>query len=706
MNKPEDFEIENGVLKAYNGNSAVVEIPEGVTKIGNSAFYMKILINRVVIPSSVSVIDNFAFHYCKRLQSVIIPQGVTEIGTAAFYSCSSLTAIEIPGSVEKIGTGAFGDCQSLRRVELNEGTICIGDNAFSKCIKLNSINIPNSVTEIGSYAFYCCSWLERITIPESVTQIGDFAFQECEKLVNFEVQGREVSIGKGFLYGCRGLCNQDGYIVFRGGIYGYFGNRTRIVVPEGITRIGYMAFGYSDITSISLPKSLRIIEKFAFLLSDRMERVDLKEGLEIIDEGAFFNCKVLEDIYIPRSVKYIGKEAFCNCQSIGSVTIPEGLETIGERAFAKCRALRTLTLPEREIKIGNGAFSSCRGLKNKEGFTIIREVLYNYYGTKNEVIIPESVKVIDVNAISNRKNLTHISINHGVKRIKKRAFQNNKELKSIELPSSITNIEEGAFEGSDNIYEFHFPKEGIPHLDIDESKKNRKSLNRQLYIRIYLYGNRTNNAELDKHCERIIKRDVAEYAGQIIENHSIEAMKKLLKCYKKPSIELMDKLIQIAHEKNNVEMQNMLMSYKNSIYTEKQIEKIKNDKVEKALGFKEYTMSEWRRIYSFEVKDGTVKIKSYRGEDTVVVVPEKIGKHIVTSIGDYAFSPKAPRLKAENRKTREELSKVKLPATVETLGEGVFYNCPKLTVIVPENSVTENTIQNTGMPYKKQDDLE
>lgn len=51
-----DFVIENGELKEYTGRAENVEIPEGVTRIGDRAF------------------EN-----CKSLQSVVIPEGVTRI---------------------------------------------------------------------------------------------------------------------------------------------------------------------------------------------------------------------------------------------------------------------------------------------------------------------------------------------------------------------------------------------------------------------------------------------------------------------------------------------------------------------------------------------------------------------------------------------------------------------------------------------------
>lgn len=48
--------------------------------------------------------------------SVEIPEGVTEIGDYAFDGCSSLTSVRIPRSVTSIGGGAFFGCDGLKTV--------------------------------------------------------------------------------------------------------------------------------------------------------------------------------------------------------------------------------------------------------------------------------------------------------------------------------------------------------------------------------------------------------------------------------------------------------------------------------------------------------------------------------------------------------------------------------------------------------------
>ena len=168
------------------GSGASVEIPSGVTSIGNSAFNGCSGVTSVTIPDSVTSIGDFVFASCSSLTSVTIPNSVTSIGDNAFSYCGNLTSIDIPDSVTSIGNEAFTICSGLTSigsvgsgasVEIPSGVTRIGTSTFAKCYNLTSIDIPNSVTGIGGGAFYKCSGLTSITVgietPPSLYQTCD-----------------------------------------------------------------------------------------------------------------------------------------------------------------------------------------------------------------------------------------------------------------------------------------------------------------------------------------------------------------------------------------------------------------------------------------------------------------------------------------------------------------------------------------------------
>ena len=164
-------------------SSSTYTIPQGITAIGDSAFYYCDSLTSVSIPDSVTSIGDNAFFACDSLTSVSIPDSVTSIGDEAFSGCISLTSVSIPDSVTAIGDGAFSYCYSL--------TLTVPRNSYAaEYAKANnipykfltSVSIPDSVTSIGDEAFSGCMSLTSVTIPDSVTEIGENAFAYCPNL--------------------------------------------------------------------------------------------------------------------------------------------------------------------------------------------------------------------------------------------------------------------------------------------------------------------------------------------------------------------------------------------------------------------------------------------------------------------------------------------------------------------------------------------
>ena len=191
-------------------------------------------IKNIVISQGVTSIGNYAFYKCTSLTSREIPNSVTSIGTDAFDSCTILTSITFGESSQltSIGNWAFGSCKSLKSISIPEGVTTICDYAFTNCTILTSIELPNSVTSIGRNAFYNCSNLTSIEIPDSITSIDISVFNNCSSLTSITIPDGVTSIGGWAFYGCISL--------------------TSIEIPNSVTSIDQYAFyGCSSLTNIN-----------------------------------------------------------------------------------------------------------------------------------------------------------------------------------------------------------------------------------------------------------------------------------------------------------------------------------------------------------------------------------------------------------------------------------------------------------------------
>ena len=80
-----------------------------------------------------------AFYNCSSLESIEIPSGVTSIGEGVFYNCSSLESIEIPSSVTSVKSVAFYNCSSLTSIIIPSSITIIEGHAFYGCRSLTSV---------------------------------------------------------------------------------------------------------------------------------------------------------------------------------------------------------------------------------------------------------------------------------------------------------------------------------------------------------------------------------------------------------------------------------------------------------------------------------------------------------------------------------------------------------------------------------------
>lgn len=126
----DEFQIENNILKRYNGASSDVVIPDSVTIIGGNAFEDRKDLISVRLPDSVTEIEDNAFSGCDKLRSVSFSSALKKIGSYAFSECTGLRAVDLPASIEEIGPYAFSGCFMLGAVRMPSSLSGISETAF------------------------------------------------------------------------------------------------------------------------------------------------------------------------------------------------------------------------------------------------------------------------------------------------------------------------------------------------------------------------------------------------------------------------------------------------------------------------------------------------------------------------------------------------------------------------------------------------
>lgn len=393
------LDIKSGLLEKKDSITKV-EIPKGVTAIGDRAFYNCTNLESVIIPEGVTVIGDRVFYNCTNLENITIPETVKTIGFHAFDNCVKIKDIKLPDNLEVIQTGAFYNCISLKKIEIPKGVSAVYTKVFSDCRSLEDIVFLGNIGEIEDSAFEGCEKLKTIKLPESLEKIDELAFNNCSSLSDIDI-------------------------------------------PEGIKAVGEDAFSGTDIlkkTDID-EYGCAYMGKVLIYSKEEKEYIKIKDSTKVIADGVFDNYENLKQVEFPNSLERIGNNSFRSCKSLEEISIPEGVKSIGESAFMYS-GLKKVSLPDTVVDIGDYAFMECIHLSEINLPKNIENIGHWCFSNTDYLLDMESDEygckyVGDILLGYTGKGAKRIKIRDGTRLIAAGAFEDREFIEGVYIPNSV-----------------------------------------------------------------------------------------------------------------------------------------------------------------------------------------------------------------------------------------------------------------------------
>ena len=523
-------------------SAQIVFSKNDIYEVGEATTKIKLKNLASLFPDSYSTIANIAFvdnpsdlYYetfagCSSLHSIQIPSGVTNVGDRLFRDCSTLKSVVIPDGVADLGN-VFEGCIGLEDVKFEgnapkvEATL-FKDVSTACCVHVHRLSSGWNVDIPGVWAGVPIDYFDQIVVfdanggeggSSNVICRGDriiaptvsrsgYTFKSWSPEVAETVPAEDVTYTAQWEVNKYTMCfDANGG---DGGTVVTLDYGTPIIAPE-VTRDGYIFKGWAPNIETVPDHDVTFVAQWeeAFLYSvgvggkATITGCALPVGVIVIPAtiggysvvgiapGAFSDCADITQIQISDGVTSIGSSAFSDCIGLTSVAIPDSVTNIGAGAFSGCSGLTNITIPNSVTSVGAGAFSGCSGLQevtipfvgssrgNSGGVAALFGYIFGtssyaggrsakqYYSSSSSstFYIPSALRRVIITdessfgygAFSYCSGLTNITFSSTLTSIGPAAFRSCGGLTSVTIPGSVASIGNQAFDGCSRLANVH-----------------------------------------------------------------------------------------------------------------------------------------------------------------------------------------------------------------------------------------------------------
>ena len=363
-----------------------ITLPEGITDIPNNTFQGCRQLSNVTLQGPVTRIGEYAFESCEALTTISLPDAITEMGMYAFAEsglvefnipagvtalnigvlCNTrIMELEIPAAITKLDRDCFATNKTdeqgkplERKVKMlqrdcrlinNEPGFPDDGTAFGDMTNIDLLVPPGSKALYQEYM----PWMNMHSITEFEGEATGEAlvpdqFHVTIDGIRYMLKNGEASVAiqPATLSGEVTIPEQVTYedidypvTTVMGSYWSYW---------QGQNDNGWYvfngAFGKTQVTKVTLPASIKTIERHAFNMAQDLKEVVLSEGVTEIGIHAFSFCPELKTVNIPSTVTHLPMGIFYECTELKTLILAEGINSMGSEALCNT-GIETLTIP-------------------------------------------------------------------------------------------------------------------------------------------------------------------------------------------------------------------------------------------------------------------------------------------------------------------------------------------------------------------------